>query len=696
MDANVDPPTHRPWKGRLLAALALVALAAHAAHTGLGLGKPGLDALFDEWIYHGLMLGAALACVLRGVLRPADRAAWLLLGAGALAWSGGDLYYSLVLADEAEPPLPSVSDVLFLSFYPAAYAALALMARRHVREFHASLWVDALLGALAVSAVAAALLYDAVTVGIGGDTKAIVTLLAYPVGDVLLLALVTGLLALTGWRPGATWGIIGAALALGAAGDAVYLYEASTGAYGEGTILDSIWPASLLLLAVAAWRTPRFNAAKIEGLRILAMPALFAFTAMALLVADQFEPLNAPAIILACATIGALILRLAVTLRENLRMVAASRGEALTDSLTGLGNRRKLVADLDAELALATVEEPRLLLLFDLDGFKRYNDTFGHLAGDALLARLGRKLIAAVRPYGEAYRLGGDEFCVVVSTVPQRLEDLLARASAALRESGEGFEVESSYGAVALPHEADDAALALQLADQRMYARKDGRGSPDRLETRDVLMRALHARQPDLRAHATATAALAVAVGRCLGLAGEAIDEIARAAELHDVGKVAVPDAILGKPDSLSDEEWAFMRRHPVLGERILNGAAAMRPVARIVRSTHEHWDGSGYPDGLAGGAIPIGARIVAVCAAFAAMTSDRPYRARLDPAGAARELRRAAGAQFDPTVVEAFLSELADNGWGAEGMEPDDRLAYVQEVADQLRGVLQSEGARV
>ena len=459
--------------GRALAAVAFLALALHAAHTGLGLGAAG--PLLDEWLYNGLMLGAATACVLRGILRPDDRAVWLLLGAGALAWSAGDLYFTLFLADDAQPPLPSVSDLLFLAFYPAACAALALLVRRNLREFHASLWVDALLGALAVSALASALLYDAVSVGIGGDVKGIATLLAYPVGDVLLLALVVGLLALTGWRPGATWGIIGAALALGGAGDAIYLYEASTGGYAEGTILDTVWPASLLLLAVAAWRTPRFNPAPIGGLRILAMPSLFAATAMGLLVADQIQRLNPLAVGLACATIGALILRLAVTLRENLKMVAASRGEAMTDALTGLGNRRKLVADLETEIAAARVDAPRILLLFDLDGFKRYNDSFGHLAGDALLARLGHKLAEAIGPYGTAYRLGGDEFCALVSALPPRLEDLIERASAALRELGEGFEVESSYGAVALPHEAGSASLALQIADQRMYARKDGR-----------------------------------------------------------------------------------------------------------------------------------------------------------------------------------------------------------------------------
>ncbi|HEX8205669.1 MAG TPA: HD domain-containing phosphohydrolase [Solirubrobacteraceae bacterium] len=668
-------PSRRPWKGGAVALVAFAALAAHAAHTGLGLGRPGLDQLFDEWLYNGLMLGAALACLLRGIVRPADRAAWLLLGAGALAWSGGDLYYSLFLLDDPEPPLPSVSDGLFLSFYPAAYAALALLVRRNVREFHASLWVDALLGALAVSAVASALLYEAVSVGIFGSGLEVATLLAYPIGDVVLLAMVTGLLALSGWRPGATWSIIGLALALAAAGDAIYLYETSLGTYTEGTILDTIWPASLLLLAVAAWRPTSFNEAPLGGLRILALPALFAATAMGLFIADQAHPLNPLAVALACATMAAVILRMAVTLRENLRMVAASRGEALTDVLTGLGNRRKLVADLRGETAAATQDAPRILILFDLDGFKRYNDNFGHLAGDALLTRLGHKLAAAVTPYGEAYRLGGDEFCVVLSVVPRRLEDLLEQAADALRESGEGFEVESSYGAVAVPHEADTPAGALQIADQRMYARKGGR---------DALVRALRQRRPDVR-----LGEVAATVGRRLGLQGEELDEVARAADLHDVGKAAVPDAILAKPEGLSDEEWVFMRRHPVLGERILNGASALRPVAKIVRSTRERWDGSGYPDGLAGEQIPLAARIVAVCAAFAAMTSDRPYRAKVDAGAAAAELRRAAGTQFDPTVVEAFLVELQDRALPVEGDTPGDRRAYVQEVAHQLREVL-------
>jgi two-component system, cell cycle response regulator len=686
-------PTHPILK--LAAFVALVALGAHAAHNGLGVAHPELDRLFDDWIYNGLMLGAALACVARALVVPRDRAAWLLLGAAALAWSSGDLYYTLFLAEVAAPPLPSVSDALFLSFYPAAFVGMALLVKRNVSEFHVTLWLDALIGALATSAVAAALLYDAVSVSIAGDTLGILTTLAYPLGDVLLLALVVGLFALTGWRPGITWAIIGAALVLSAGGDALYLYRSAAGTYFEGTILDSVWPASVLLLAIAGWRKPQFNDVRLEGFRIMAMPALFACAAIALLIFDEASPLNPLAVGLACGTIVALVLRMAVTLGENLRMVAASRGEALTDSLTGLGNRRKLVADLEQELRAARLDAPRILILFDLDGFKRYNDSFGHLAGDALLARLGAKLRRAVEPYGQAYRLGGDEFCAVVSVERDELEPVLATTAAALRDSGEGFAVESSYGAVAVPQEADSPALALQIADQRMYNRKEGRTSPVLEQTRDVLVRALQARQPEMLEQASGVAALAVGVGRRLGLQGEALDEVARAAELHDVGKVAVPDSILDKPEALTADEWAFMRRHTILGERILNGAEAFRPVARLVRSTHERYDGSGYPDGLAGEAIPLGARIVAVCDAYVAMTSDRPYRQRLSRDNAVEELRTSAGSQFDPAVVDAFVAEL--NGLGERrptNAVEDDRMGYVREVAGRLRTVIDQESS--
>ena len=327
-------------------------------------------------------------------------------------------------------------------------------------------------------------------------------------------------------------------------------------------------------------------------------------------------------------------------------------------------------------------------MLFDLNGFKGYNDTFGHGAGDALLSRLGVKLSETIARYGEAYRLGGDEFCAVLGIDAEDVEKVIAIAADALSESGDGFAITASYGVVLVPHEADSLDHALQLADERMYAHKHNRSSGARDQARDVLMRTMHAKQPSLHDHSSHVAELAVRTARRFPMTAEEVDEVARAAELHDVGKVGVPDAILDKPGPLDPHEWEYMRQHTILGERILNAAAALRPVARLVRSSHERWDGAGYPDGLSGEEIPLGSRIVAVCDAYEAMTTDRSYRRALTSAQAADELRAGAGTQFDPQVVHAFLDELHRRDTSvATALE--DTNAPLQAVAQRVRALL-------
>jgi diguanylate cyclase (GGDEF)-like protein len=333
---------------------------------------------------------------------------------------------------------------------------------------------------------------------------------------------------------------------------------------------------------------------------------------------------------------------------------------AITDPLTQLGNRRKLAADLAARLQNVSHANPLVLMVFDLDGFKTYNDTFGHMAGDALLARMGSRLAGVVSPGGAAYRLGGDEFCVLLPTQPHEIPAAVACAADALREDGETFSIAASGGAVLLPHEASTPDYALQLADERMYLRKQERFPLSaREETRDVLVRIMQAKQPGLNDHASEVSRLAVAVGRRLAMGSEQIDELARAADLHDIGKVGIPDAILEKPGMLDPQEWELIRHHTLLGERILSAAPALRPVARIVRASHERWDGAGYPDGLAGQEIPLAARIVAVCDAYDAIISDRCYRPARPDVAARAELMREAGRQFDPVVVATVLEEL-------------------------------------
>jgi diguanylate cyclase (GGDEF)-like protein len=341
----------------------------------------------------------------------------------------------------------------------------------------------------------------------------------------------------------------------------------------------------------------------------------------------------------------------------------------LTDSLTGLGNRRQLIGDIER---LTEAGRPALLTIFDLDGFKEYNDRFGHPAGDALLVRLTAALRRAVIPTGSAYRLGGDEFCVLADgSHRDELDGYVSEWTACFSERGEGFSITASSGAALIPEEADTASDALRLCDQRMYARKHSRRTSPAAQTRDVLLATLTASQEDSHERATAVARAAERVGAALGLSGLALLELSHAADLRDIGEVAVPATILAKPGPLTEGEWEFVRRHPVIGERILAAAPALAAAARIVRATHERFDGTGYPDRLAGEAIPLEARIISVCDAYHAMTSERPYRGACGHAQAMEELRRGAGSQFDPAIVEAFVRTLIDAVAAEPRVEP-------------------------
>jgi HD-GYP domain-containing protein (c-di-GMP phosphodiesterase class II) len=239
---------------------------------------------------------------------------------------------------------------------------------------------------------------------------------------------------------------------------------------------------------------------------------------------------------------------------------------------------------------------------------------------------------------------------------------LVERALAAMHEQGEEFTISASAGSVALPREADSWAAAMHLADQRLYERKRMRPLASR-QIRIALLSALAERDAELDGHVHDVAQLAEAIGRVFELEQDELEELRAGAELHDIGKVAVPDSILFKPSPLDPEEVAFMRRHTLMGERIVSSVPALAQAARFIRSSHERWDGAGYPDGLAGEEIPLGSRIIAVCDAFTAMTVERPYRGAISVSEALRELESCAGTQFDPAVVAAFPEALASIG---------------------------------
>ncbi len=331
---------------------------------------------------------------------------------------------------------------------------------------------------------------------------------------------------------------------------------------------------------------------------------------------------------------------------------------ATTDSLTGLANRRLLMSDLSEA---ASKDDQTVLIFSDLDGFKNYNDSFGHPAGDSLLSRLAGRLGAAVGKQGRAYRVGGDEFCVLASVRDSEECGLIvSRVTEAMSEDGQGFSIGCSAGWVLVPMETSDPEEALRLADQRMYVEKQSGRTSAESQTRDVLLSVLCERSQGLGEHIASVSELAERVSRAMGLEDEKLEHVRRAADLHDVGKIAIPDSILFKPGPLDDSEWEYMHRHTIIGERILLSAPSLEPVAKLVRSSHERVDGTGYPDNLSGEDIPLGARIIAVCDAFDAMVGDRPYREPMSPEQAMEELKRCAGSQFDRSVVDVFEKVIA------------------------------------
>ena len=630
---------------------------AHGLYSVGGVGKPELSTFFNEWVYSLVFALAALACTVRAVLVRRERTAWVLVATGLCVWLAGDLYWTFKLSKLEEIPYPSFADALYVAGYPLLYAGIALLARSRLRNTDRTAWLDGLIGASAVAAVTLAFLQPALAGTTEGNFTTVAVNLAYPLGDVMLLSLVVGVMALSGWRAEAAWSTLAFGLLVTAIADVVYLEQEATTGFEPGTWPDTMWLVGAVSIAAAAWLPgARRAASAVLTRRQFVLPVLFACIAVAVQTYDHFDRVSTPAIWLAGLTLVLVATRMSIFFGKYATLLRHTRTEALTDPLTGLGNRRALMLDLDVALEC---RDPRLLALFDLDGFKSYNDGFGHPAGDALLVRLGKKLAGAVEADGRAYRLGGDEFCILASLGNRSRNDLLTAAAGALCEDGEAFTITSSHGAAELPEETDEASDALRLVDRRMYAQKGTRAGSAEHQTSNVLLRTLHERQPELGQHIEGVASLAEKLARCLDLPAEDLDVIVRGAQLHDIGKMAIPDAMLCKPAPLDEHEWQLMRGHTLTGERIVASAPALFPVATLVRSSHERWDGDGYPDGLAGEAIPLGARIIAICDAFEAMVADRPWQQRRTPAAALGELRRCAGSQFDPELVEVFAEQV-------------------------------------
>jgi two-component system, cell cycle response regulator len=632
---------------------------------GLSLGP-----VLGDYAHNVIEVLAGVLCLGGAWQARREQTAWLLIGIGVLAWALGNLYYTVVLYDLEAPPIPSPADVGFLLFPVLAGVGVFALVRARTRDVPTTLWIDGAIAALAVTAVSAAIIFQTAFDNVSGKPVEVATALAYPVTDLILIGVAVGALSATGWRLDRTWVLLAAGIATFWLADSLYLVESLTGTLKSPAWYDICWSLGLLTVALAAWQPHVARpAAMPDGLRFISAPLGFGVVGLAMLIYGCLADLNPLAVGLSALALVAVMARLMLTFRENVLILSASRDEALTDALTGLGNRRALARELELMLPNADDAQPVVLVLFDLDGFKHYNDTFGHPAGDTLLIRLGGNLSNYLSGRGRAFRMGGDEFCALFHPGDEIADPIIAGAATALTERGEGFTVTCSYGAIVLPREAQDATEALRIADQRMYAQKNaGRTSATR-QSKAVLVRALSERNPELFTQLEGVAELAESTARRLGLGEEEAEQISHAAELHDIGKVAIPDAILSKPGALDPREWEFIRRHTLIGERIIAAAPALGVVARLVRSSHERWDGTGYPDRLTEQEIPLGARVVGVADAFNAMTSERPYSPAVPPQLAIDELRRCAGTQFDPVVVEAFCAAWAERKSAVAGV---------------------------
>jgi diguanylate cyclase (GGDEF)-like protein len=455
----------------LFGGLALVVL-----HDWLPVGGSSLDVAINGVAYDAVVVCAGLACLVRASRGGPERGAWIAIAASILAWAAGEIWWTLYIEGNPRPPFPSPADLGYLAFYPLATLGLYLLVRARAKELDRRLWMDGVIASLGTAAVGAALLFEFVADRTSGSTLEVATTLAYPFGDVLLVSLIVGVIALTRWRPGRTWTLLIAGLAVMAAADIAFTLQ-TYGSLPGGDWIEPLYLISAILLGIEAWQ-PQAAAilpeARFDGWREMVVPGIVAGAMIVLGVLQYLHSSSALTTLLWSLTMLAVIGRLALSLRENTRLLEQVR----TDPLTGLGSQARLRMDL--EQRGRTPARPLTVLLLDLNGFKRYNDRFGHPAGDELLATLGRRLGAAMGRDAVAYRLGGDEFLIlaeggIVDTGFEARDALAMHAAEALTSRGRSFEINASWGVASVPEEADSPAEAMQLADVRMYAQKESR-----------------------------------------------------------------------------------------------------------------------------------------------------------------------------------------------------------------------------
>jgi diguanylate cyclase (GGDEF)-like protein len=454
---------------------------------------PGRIALLDSWVFPGLTLLAAGLVALRAWRVPEERRAWSLIAAGMASWAVGSAVYATWVPDGQSP---SVADPLWLAFYPLVYTGLVLLLRTRLGRLPAAMRLDALTAGLTLAAVGAAIAFGPIAAATAGSPGRVLVRLAYPVGDLLMLSLAVGALALLGWRAEQRWGLLIAGFMLYAVADTNYLFRATDGSHLQGSWIGALWGAAPMLVAVASWRAPSGrHQRRTPGVAAWVPPLVCTAAAVGLLVFDRDEQLPRLAVVLAALSLVSVAARLAVTFRE-ISALADSHRQAMTDNLTGLPNRQAMATALTAtsfeQTALPAGERassgPGLLLL-DLDRFKEINDSLGLQVGDHLLRQVADRLSRSVRPGDLLARVGADQFAVLLTadvdftTALRQGAGLIEAMRAPFQLAEMTVHVEASIGIVLCPQHCSQPQELLQRANVAMYRAK---GSPGRVAVYDA------------------------------------------------------------------------------------------------------------------------------------------------------------------------------------------------------------------
>lgn len=484
MGASLLPlsSTLRAGERRLLSvatALLVLSVAATGAHAVFGIGGHAVEQPIRDWLTSAVYILVGLIVCWRAVRTMEARRSWAIFAFGVSVYGLGNVLWAAWLEHLAEPPIPSICDGMWLTLYPACYVGIIGLARVRERRVPPRIWLDGLIAGLGVAAVGSAIVLRPVLASVSGDTAAVITEMAYPLCDLLLAALVVGVLALRGWRLDRMWAMLGSGFLALAAADCLYALQVAGGASAPSSATNLAYGIGVVLLALAAWQPgASVEADTVPGTAVLGIPAAFTLAALGLLIYDHFSRLDPLALMLAMLTLLAAFARTALAFRD-VRGLAETRRQALTDDLTSMPNRRHFLRHLRAGIiASRTSGTSMALLLCDLDHFKELNDTLGHDAGDQLLCQVGERLRTVLRSSDTAARLGGDEFGVLLSDAcdTERAELVADKILEAIREpfpiKGLNLRVTASIGIALFPAHARDDEQLMQRADIAMYEAK--------------------------------------------------------------------------------------------------------------------------------------------------------------------------------------------------------------------------------